>query len=361
MSAEWTWRLDEAGVVRLAELVALQLRRGDVLALRGDLGAGKTTFARALIAALMGEAAEVPSPTFSLSQSYVTPRLAVAHYDFYRLASAEEARELGFEEAAQEGAVLVEWPERASALLPDSRIDIELAETADPQVRRVTMRGLGRCEASVARIGDLVGFLESQGRWSGAHIAYLQGDASTRAYARLTADDGATVLLMDAPRQPDGPPVRDGKAYSRIAHLAEDMVRPFVAIGAVLREAGLSAPEVAAMDLDKGLLLVEDLGDRAFGEELASGRTTQAELWRAAVDALIRLRSLPVPASLPLPDGASYTLPRRDRAAFEIEIELLLDWYWPAIKGGPAPPSVRAEFEALWTPVLDRLLALPGG
>jgi hypothetical protein len=361
MSAEWTWRLDEAGVVRLAELVALELRRGDVLALRGDLGAGKTTFARALIAALMGEAAEVPSPTFSLAQTYVTPRLAVAHYDFYRLASAEEARELGFEEAAQEGAVLVEWPERASALLPDSRIDIELAETADPLVRRVTMRGLGRCETSVARIGDLMGFLEAQGRWSGAHIAYLQGDASTRAYARLTADDGATVLLMDAPLQPDGPPVRDGKAYSRIAHLAEDMVRPFVAIGAVLREAGLSAPEVAAMDLDKGLLLVEDLGDRAFGEELASGRTTQAELWRAAVDALIRLRSLPVPASLPLPDGASYTLPRRDRAAFEIEIELLLDWYWPAIKGGPAPPSVRAEFEALWTPVLDRLLALPGG
>ena len=163
MSAEWTWRLDEAGVVRLAELVALELRRGDVLALRGDLGAGKTTFARALIAALMGEAAEVPSPTFSLAQTYVTPRLAVAHFDFYRLASADEARELGFEEAAQEGAVLVEWPERASALLPDSRIEIELAETADPLVRRVTMRGLGRCETSVARIGDLMGFLRVPG------------------------------------------------------------------------------------------------------------------------------------------------------------------------------------------------------
>ena len=150
MSAEWTWRLDEAGVVRLAELVALQLRRGDVLALRGDLGAGKTTFARALIAALMGEAAEVPSPTFSLSQSYVTPRLAVAHYDFYRLASAEEARELGFEEAAQEGAVLVEWPERASALLPDSRIDIELARdgrspgAARDHARARTLRGQRR-------------------------------------------------------------------------------------------------------------------------------------------------------------------------------------------------------------------------
>ena len=278
MSAEWTWRLDEAGVVRLAELVAIKLRRGDVVALSGDLGAGKTTFARALIAALMGEAAEVPSPTFSLAQTYVTPRLAVAHFDFYRLAAVDEARELGFEEAAQEGAVLVEWPERASALLPDSRIEIELAETADPLVRDVTARGLGGCKTSVARIGDLMGFLESQGRWSRAHIAYLQGDASTRAYARLTAEDEATILLMDAPRQPDGPSIRDGKAYSRIAHLAEDMVRPFVAIGAVLRAAGLSAPEVAAMDLDKGLLLVEDLGRRAFGGELASGRTTQAEL-----------------------------------------------------------------------------------
>ena len=71
---------------------------------------------------------------------------------------------------------------------------------------------------------------------------------------------------MDAPHQPDGPPVRDGKPYSRIAHLADDdMVRPFMAVGAVLQGAGLSAPAMPAFDLDKGLLLVEDLGDRAFG------------------------------------------------------------------------------------------------
>jgi N-acetylmuramate 1-kinase len=361
MSAGWTWLLDEAGVVRLAELVALKLRRGDVVAVSGDLGAGKTTFARALIAALLGEAAEVPSPTFSLSQTYATPRLAVTHFDFYRLASAEEARELGFEEAAQDGAVLVEWPERAASLLPESRIEIALAETSDPLMRRVTMRGPGECARSVTRIGELMAFLEPQTRWHDAHIAYLQGDASTRAYARLTAEDGATVLLMDAPRQPDGPPIRDGKAYSRIAHLAEDMVRPFVAIGAVLRDAGLSAPEVAAMDLDRGLLLVEDLGSRLFGEEMATGRTPQAQMWRAAVDVLVHMRSIPAPTRLTLPDGTAYALPRRDRAAFEIEIELLLDWYWPALKGAPAPANVRAEFEALWTPVVDRLLALPGG
>ena len=74
-------------------------------------------------------------------------------------------------------------------------------------------------------------FLDAQPRWQGARIAYLQGDASTRTYARLSADR-ESVLLMDAPRQPDGPPIRAGRSYSRIARLAEDMVRPFVAIGA---------------------------------------------------------------------------------------------------------------------------------
>jgi N-acetylmuramate 1-kinase len=361
MSPAWTRDLDEAGVVRLAELLALKLRIGDAVALSGDLGAGKTTLARALIAALMGEKGmEVPSPTFSLSQTYLTPRLTVAHFDFYRLETADEVGELGFEEAVAAGAAVVEWPERAAILLPAHRYEISLAETADPAVRRITMRGLGEAAVHAGRIGELMGFLDRQPRWRDARIAYLQGDASTRAYARLCTD-GDTVLLMDAPRQPDGPPIREGKSYSRIACLAEDMVRPFVAIGAILRGAGLSAPGVAAMDLSKGLLLVEDLGDRAFGIEIGAGRAAQAELWRTAVDALIALRGVPVPKRLPLPDGTDYRLPRRDRDAFAIEMELLLDWYWPALKGCPAPQDARAEFAALWTPVLDRLLGLPGG
>jgi len=360
MTMQWTRALDEAGVVRLAELLALKLRPGDVIALSGELGAGKTTFARALIGALSGDRdLEVPSPTFSLRQTYATPRLTIAHFDLYRLSNAGEARELGFEEAVEEGAAIVEWPERAAALLPESRFEIRLAETADRNVRQVTVRGLGWAAARVQRVGEVMAFLDAQAAWAGARVAYLQGDASTRGYARLYQGD-RTALLMDAPRQPDGPPIRDGKSYSQIARLAEDMVRPFVAIGAALRRAGLSAPGVAATDLGKGLVLVEDLGDRLFGVEIAVGRS-QAEMWRTAVDALIHLRRVPVPEALPLADGTSCTLPRRDRAAFEIEIELLLDWLWPELKGEPAPQAVRAEFQAVWQPILDRLLALPGG
>src|SRR5262245_25075995 len=264
MISEWTRELDEAGVVRLAELLALKLYPGDVVALTGELGAGKTTFARALIGAVLQHAgAEIPSPTFSLRQSYAGTRLRIDHFDFYRLSGADEARELGFEDAVEDGVAVVEWPERVTALLPPSRFEVSLAETKDPAVRRVTMRGLNEARARAGRVAQVMGFLDAQPAWAGATVAYLQGDASTRSYARLSRN-GRTALLMDAPRQPDGPPIRDGKPYSQIACLAEDMARAFMAVARPLRAAGLSAPEVLAHDLAHGLLLVEDLGDRLF-------------------------------------------------------------------------------------------------
>jgi len=242
--------LDEAGVVRLAELLALQIRRGEVITLRGDVGAGKTTLARALITALLGDrAAEVPSPTFSLAQHYETPRLSVTHFDFYRLASPDEARELGFDEAIASGAAIVEWPERAPELMPASRCEIELAETGDAARRQVTLRGLGDAATKVARIGEVMAFLDGQPRWRNARITYLQGDASTRSYARLFRGSD-TIVLMDAPRQSDGPLTPAARAYSRIARLADDM-RPYVAIAGALRGAGLSAPPILQQDRER--------------------------------------------------------------------------------------------------------------
>src|SRR2546430_1816843 len=81
---------------------------------------------------------------------------------------------------------------------------------------------------------------------------------------------GAGRILMDWARQPDGPAIRNGLPYSRIAHLAED-VRPFVAVAAALRALGLGVPAIYAQDLDRGFLLIEDLGDRVFGHEVETG------------------------------------------------------------------------------------------
>ena len=101
----------EAATERLGACIAKGLRAGDLVALSGDLGAGKTILARAVLRAL-GVTERVPSPTFTLVQAYDTPALAVAHFDLYRIEKAREMAELGLDDALNEGAALVEWPEK---------------------------------------------------------------------------------------------------------------------------------------------------------------------------------------------------------------------------------------------------------
>lgn len=135
---------DEAATGRLAAALAPLLERGDVIALSGDLGAGKTSFARALIGALTGAAEEVPSPTFTLVQSYETPKGTLWHFDLYRLAAPEEAYELGIEEAFAEGIAVIEWPERLGHLLPAERLEIALDFAAAPGARTAALMPSGR-------------------------------------------------------------------------------------------------------------------------------------------------------------------------------------------------------------------------
>src|SRR5487761_1106578 len=116
----------EAATAAMAARLAECARPGDVIALRGDLGTGKTTFARAFIHAL-GGTEEVPSPTFTLVQIYALKAAAIWHFDLYRLQSPEDAWELGIEEAFSTGIALIEWPERLGPLLPERRLDITLA------------------------------------------------------------------------------------------------------------------------------------------------------------------------------------------------------------------------------------------
>jgi tRNA threonylcarbamoyladenosine biosynthesis protein TsaE len=128
----------------LGAVIARALRSGDVVCLWGELGAGKTTLARGLIRALMGPEEEAPSPTFTLVQIYQAPEFQVAHLDLYRLSGPEEMRELGLEEALEEGAAVIEWPGRLGAELPSDRLDITLAIEADGRVARIERHGRWR-------------------------------------------------------------------------------------------------------------------------------------------------------------------------------------------------------------------------
>jgi len=123
----------------LGARIAALLAPGDAVALEGDLGAGKTTLARAILVAL-GFDETVPSPTFTLVQRYETPRLAVAHFDLYRVEREEEIEELGLDEALTEGAVLIEWPERAGSRLPADALHVQLA-IVDETSRRARISG----------------------------------------------------------------------------------------------------------------------------------------------------------------------------------------------------------------------------
>lgn len=114
----------------LAKFIAPHLRKGDVVALTGDLGVGKTEFARALLRAL-GVKGDVPSPTFTLVQTYEIGALSASHFDLYRLKSAEELDELGWDDAVADGITLVEWPERAEGRLPLDRLVLNLTLAPD--------------------------------------------------------------------------------------------------------------------------------------------------------------------------------------------------------------------------------------
>lgn len=152
---------DLAATETLAAALARRARRRDVIALRGGLGMGKTAFARAFIRArqVLGQGggddvAEVPSPTFTLVQVYDLPEVPVWHFDLYRLTNAEDAWELGIEEAFAEAVSLIEWPERLGDLLPEERLDIELAPGDTPDGRRVTLTGRGDWGARLDHLHD---------------------------------------------------------------------------------------------------------------------------------------------------------------------------------------------------------------
>jgi tRNA threonylcarbamoyl adenosine modification protein YjeE len=347
---------NETATANLMADLALLIGAGDVITLSGDLGAGKTAAARALIRYLAEDPSiEVPSPTFTLAQSYDLPPFPLVHADLYRINDATELEEIGLSPLPEGVVALIEWPERALSAMPPDRIDIALSHrpALGSTARAAEITGYGRAAGQVARLQALRQFLSLAGLVD-AKRQRMAGDASTRSYARLFRDDSA-VILMNSPRRPDGPAIYDGQSYSAAVHLAED-VKPFVAIANGLRQRGLSAPAIHHADLDAGFLVTEDFGREGFVE--GDPPRPIVERYEAATDVLADLHREVLPETLPLAPHITYKIPVFDVDAMLVEIGLMLEWYLPDRHVEPTN-NLRAEFVMQWRDLLNKTAAKP--
>jgi tRNA threonylcarbamoyl adenosine modification protein YjeE len=346
---------NETATAQLMADLAVLVGPGDVITLTGDLGAGKTAAARAMIRYLADdEELEVPSPTFTLVQGYELPAFAVMHADLYRVEDESELEEIGLSPLPDATLVLIEWPERAPSAMPADRIDIALTHrpALGSNARAADITGHGKGAAIVARLKALREFLDAAGYINAARKR-MAGDASTRSYARLIRDDGI-VILMNSPQRPDGAAIYNGKSYSAVVHLAEN-IKPFVAIDEGLRAAGISAPAIHHFDLDHGFLISEDFGDEGVIE--GDPPRPIAERYEAATDVLAVLHGKTLPETLRLADQ-TYTIPAFDTEALLIEIGLMPEWYLPD-RNAPLSEAARADFFAMWRELLRKPLVAP--
>ncbi|WEF24574.1 tRNA (adenosine(37)-N6)-threonylcarbamoyltransferase complex ATPase subunit type 1 TsaE [Paracoccus sp. S3-43] len=313
---------DQDLTAALARMLAATARPGDTILLDGPVGAGKTHFARAFIRARQGEAAEdVPSPTFTLVQTYDDPLgTEIWHADLYRLTDPSELAELGLDEALTDAICLIEWPDRLEHL-PDGAITVAIAAQADPDLRDITL-----IAPDAARIAARAGFVARAG-WGDARVVPLAGDASARRYFRLVGKRGSAVLMDD----PSG-----GCAA-------------FLAMTGWLRGHGFGAPAILAQDPAAGLLLVQDLGDDLVARVLERDPALAPAIYDRIADLLVDLHRHPVPDFVSPLDGPTLA----------DQVGLFAEWYPQAAgaAGGqdiaPLIARLHADLAADIPPVLS--------
>jgi N-acetylmuramate 1-kinase len=331
-----------------AEMLSLWARPGQLLALSGDLGSGKSTFARAFIKALASpqDVFDIPSPSFSLVQTYDNTRIPVAHIDLYRLSDESQTTELGIAELLDHHIALVEWPHLLPQTLKAAMLHLHFS--GQGQQRNVSLKADATWQSILTRNNQIESFLSTTA-WADEKRLFLEGDASSRRYETISLNNVSSIL-MDMPQKPDGPPVKNGKPYSAIAHLAEG-ISAVVAVNRHLLAANYSAPKIEAVDMDAGLAIIENLGGQVFGRMIKSG-ADMAEPMQTAIALLADIATKEWPAEVKLTATQNHKIPAYDIEAQLIEADLLVSWFWPYIYGEKPPEDLHHSFAAVWRDIL---------
>ncbi|MEW7008921.1 tRNA (adenosine(37)-N6)-threonylcarbamoyltransferase complex ATPase subunit type 1 TsaE [Lentilitoribacter sp. EG35] len=333
---------------RFAEDLALIVKKEDCICLTGDLGAGKTTLVRATIRAVADDLnLEVPSPTFTLVQQYDL-RIPIGHIDLYRASDPDEIFEFGLDEILTNGAAFIEWPEIVEDELPKSRISFNI--TGLDSVRDIEISGPEDFMMRLDRTQKIRRFLDNNG-YQTAHRAHLQGDASYRHYERISVDGLESLILMNSPKISGSPILRDGLTYYDLAHLAQDII-PFIRIANYLQSIGLRTPKLYETDLEEGFLLLEDLGD---DKPVDIQNIPYTERYIAAIDVLAHLHGQDIPSILTDDAMEPYSIPKYDADVMELEISLLVDWYWEFKTGSIIEPQQSDVYFQIWRELIHRM------
>ncbi|WP_068311451.1 tRNA (adenosine(37)-N6)-threonylcarbamoyltransferase complex ATPase subunit type 1 TsaE [Polycladidibacter hongkongensis] len=336
----------------LAADIADLLQRGDVITLNGDLGTGKSTFSRALLRYLaQDQALEVPSPTFTIVQTYDLQPLPIAHYDLYRLEEPEELEELGLEDYLQTGAALIEWPQMGDSSYWPGALEMTLEETSDPLQRVFTLASDNPTwQQRLARLEKRRHFLQ-EAAWNTAQRARMKADASQRTFQRLVSAPHSAVL-MDYPAR-TGEPVAEGDKlpYSQLVHLAQNTQR-YLDITRLLQRANISVPDVFAAETAHGFALLEDLGSEAF----TTGNDPEEARYLAAIEQLSAIHGKDWQA-LEAETGVSL-LPYSTEVLLR-EQRLFAQYYLPFTQGGVIASEAFEALEAQWRTQLAKLEVAP--
>ncbi|WP_297323125.1 tRNA (adenosine(37)-N6)-threonylcarbamoyltransferase complex ATPase subunit type 1 TsaE [uncultured Bartonella sp.] len=333
---------NEAVTNRFGEDFALALGKGDLVTLEGDLGAGKTSFARAIIRTLADDdTMDVPSPTFTLVQTYDGTRLPVIHADLYRINEPEEIDELGFDEARENGIILVEWPEKAEGGL--GRPDFSVFLAHEGEGRRINVKAEGKAGERFERSLQIRTFLQKNNR---GHFRrrYFTGDASARSY-ELVYGNNRHEILMNAPEMEM--PEASGQSYADIAHLGK-AISQFIGIDRLILENGFTVPKIAAQDIENGLLISDDLGRDGI---LDKNRKPITHRYIESVKLLAAFHQKKWLHHRQF-DDLTLDIPNYDKGVLKAEVSLLLDWYVPYIDKAPST-ATRNVFFDIWQPLFE--------
>lgn len=348
---------NEIETQRLAKCLAPFLTSSNLVALCGELGAGKTTFARSLIRFLANQPElTITSPTYLLLQEYEGKSCLLVHADLYRLISQDELTEIGFSEIIENAITIVEWPERCPGLIENADITIKfnMANITHDLSRIASLNAETILLSSLFTQYHILTLLEDS-TWRNASRELIAGDASGRRYERITSDFNSAVLMIVPPTKPDQA-IRANKTYREIAKLSNSL-DTFVAISNGLLTYGFSAPKILKHDIQNGLILTEDLGS----ETIFNTDGPIIERYKEAVRFLETFHQVNPPQEIPNYDGTNYQIPKYDTEALLIEAELFIDWYIPNLTDYQISEEQRAKFLDIWKGLLEPLQSEPHG